>query len=108
MSRWSKSKTCGGGETIIGVATFDRPAALALLRRLTFRNFSSRFPDYWVGHWTAPDTINAVYCGDLAGLPRPDNDGLWSIFAAYCAHAHAWPIHGYYRINDRAPLTASR
>ncbi|MFS0770829.1 hypothetical protein [Sphingomonas sp. 1P08PE] len=90
------------GQTVIGVATFDRTAALALLDRMTFRNFARHYPSYWVGQWTAPDTINAEFCGDLAGLPRPDNDGLWSKFAGYCAHAHAWPIYGYYRIRDLA------
>ena len=90
------------GQAVIGVATIDRAAALVLLERMTFRNFSAHYRDYWVGHWTAPDTINSVFCGDLAGLPRPDNNGLWSIFAGYCAHAHAWPIYCYNRIREQS------
>lgn len=90
------------GQAIIGVATIDPSAARALLDRMTFRNFGNHYPNYWVGQWTAPDTINSEFCGDLAGLPRPDNEGFWARFAGYCAHAHAWPIYSYYRIKDLA------
>jgi len=90
------------GQTVVGVATFDTDAALGLVDRLTLRSFGAHYPDYWVGQWTGPDTINAEYCGDLAGLPRPDNDGLWSKFAAYCAHVHAWPVYGWFRTRDLA------
>ena len=87
-----------GGQAIAGVATFDREAALALLDRMTFRNFSHRHPGYWVGRWTAPDTLNAELCGDIGGLPRPMDEGLWCKMANYCAHPHAWPIYCYFRI----------
>ena len=86
------------GQAIAGVATFDRKAALALLDRMTFRNVSRRHPAYWVGQWTAPDTLNANTAGDLAGLPRPMDDGVFCRMANYCAHAHAWPIYAYFRI----------
>ena len=89
-----------GGQAIAGVATFDREAALAMLKRMTFRNFARHHPDYWVGRWTAPDTLNAESCGDLAGLPRPMNDGVFLKMANYCAHPHAWPIYAYFRIQD--------
>ena len=88
------------GQAIAGVATFDRQAALALLDRMTFRSFARRYPDYWVGRWTAPDTFNATISGDFAGLPRPMDDGLYCRMATYCAHAHAWPIYAYSRIRD--------
>ncbi|WP_425230375.1 GH36-type glycosyl hydrolase domain-containing protein [Sphingomonas sp.] len=88
------------GQAVAGVATFDRAAALTLLDRMTFRTFSRRHPHYWVGQWTAPDTLNADAVGDIAGLPRPMDDGLWCRMASYCAHAHAWPIYSYFRIRD--------
>ena len=90
------------GQTIAGVATFDRKAALALLDRMAFRNFGRHYPDYWVGQWTAPDTLNAVTSGDAAGLPRPMDNDLWCKMAVYCAHAHAWPLYCYFRIRDLA------
>ncbi len=89
-----------GGQMITGLATFDKPAALSLLRTMTFDNFAKHYPGYWTGLWSGPDTINSVPSGAIAGLPRPDNDGLWTTFASYCAHAHAWPIYAWSRINE--------
>ncbi len=88
------------GQAIAGVATFDRKAALALLDRMTFRNFARHYPGYWVGQWTAPDTLNAAMVGDIAGLPRPMDGGDFLKMANYCAHPHAWPIYCYFRIRD--------
>ena len=88
------------GQAIAGVATFDRRAALAMLDQMTFRSFARRHPGYWVGRWTAPDTLNAEITGDKAGLPRPMNGGVFFRMAAYCAHAHAWPIYCYFRIQS--------
>jgi cellobiose phosphorylase len=81
------------GQTIIGLATFDKAAALSLLRMMTFDNFSKHYPGYWTGLWSAADTVNAAASGELAGLPRSDNGGLWTTFASYCAHPHAWQIY---------------
>lgn len=88
------------GQMIIGVATFDQSAALSLLRMITFDNFARQYPTYWTGLWSAADTVNAVGAGDIAGLPRPDNDGLWTRFASYCAHPHAWAIYAWARIAE--------
>ncbi|WP_174292263.1 GH36-type glycosyl hydrolase domain-containing protein [Sphingomonas bacterium] len=88
------------GQAIAGVATFDRRAALAMLDRLMFRNFGRHHPGYWVGLWTAPDTLNAERAGDIGGLPRPMNDGVFYKMAVYCAHAHAWPVYCYFRIRN--------
>ena len=89
-----------GGQMITGVATFDKPAALALLRRMTFDTYARNYPDYWTGLWSGADTINAVPSGPLAGLPRPDNNGQWTSFASYCAHVHAWPIYTWSKIAE--------
>ena len=88
------------GQMITGLATFDTGAALSMLRMMTFDNFARHCPAYWTGLWSGPDTINAVPSGSIAGLPRPDNDGLWTRFASYCAHAHAWPIYTWSRIAE--------
>ncbi len=90
------------GQAVAGVATFDRGAAMELLRRMTFRNFGRHHPGYWVGRWTAPDTLNAKPAGTMAGLPRPMDDGVYLRMADYCAHAHAWPIYCWFRIRDMA------
>jgi cellobiose phosphorylase len=88
------------GQMIIGLATFDKEAAKSVLNMMTFNNFSQHYPSYWTGLWSAADTVNAVPSGSIAGLPRPDNNGLWTTFASFCAHAHAWPIYAWSRINE--------
>lgn len=40
---------------LLGVASFDKEEATALLMKFSFQNFAASYPDYWVGHWTAPD-----------------------------------------------------
>jgi hypothetical protein len=85
---------------IAGLATFDKEAAKSVLSMMTFDNFAQHYPSYWTGLWSAADTVNAVPSGSLAGLPRPDNDGSWTTFASFCAHAHAWPIYAWSRINE--------
>jgi cellobiose phosphorylase len=88
------------GQMITGLATFDKNAAKSVLSMMTFANFAQHYPSYWTGLWSAADTINAVPSGEIAGLPRPDNNGLWTTFASFCAHAHAWPIYAWSRINE--------
>lgn len=95
------------GQTALGVATVDVRAADELVRRMTFRSFAAAYPAYWVGHWSAPDTVNSEFCGDIAGLPRPDDSGMWSVHAGYCAHAHAWPIHCTFVVAETAGHPAS-
>ena len=89
------------GPMIVGIGTFDKPAAWEMLRQMTFDNFARNFPDDWVGQWTAADTLCSSAAGPLMGLPRPVNGGLWIRFAAYCAHAHAWPLYCYYKLQEK-------
>lgn len=88
------------GQMITGLATFDKAGATSVLRMMTFDNFARHYPAYWTGLWSAADTVNAVPSGAIAGLPRPDNAGMWTTFASFCAHAHAWPIYAWTRIDE--------
>jgi len=81
------------GPVILGLATFDRPAAEALLRRMTFANFARAFPNYWTGLWTASDSL------DSSLLPT---HGL-SENIPLCAHAHAWPLYCWLRLREQSP-----
>jgi cellobiose phosphorylase len=83
------------GPVILGLATFDRPAAEALLRRMTFANFARAFPNYWTGLWTASDSL------DSSLLPT---HGL-SENIPLCAHAHAWPLYCWLRLREQPPTT---
>ena len=76
------------GPVVLGVAGFDRGAAMELLRMQTFGNFARRFPQYWTGQWSASDAL------DSAGLPTAGLSGN----IVYCAHAHAWPLYCYLRL----------
>jgi hypothetical protein len=76
------------GPFVLGVATFDPAAAADLLQRMTFANFSKRYPQNWTGQWSASDSLNS---GRLA-------TGGLSIAMPFCAHAHAWPLYCYIRL----------
>jgi cellobiose phosphorylase len=82
------------GPVILGVATFDRPAAEALLRRMTFANFAAHYPKYWTGLWTASDSLDSSL-QPTAGL---------SSNIPWCAHAHAWPLYCYLRLRESSPV----
>jgi hypothetical protein len=95
------------GPMIVGVGTFDKPAARELLRQMTFDNYTRNFPNYWVGQWTAPDTLCSGAAGPLTGLPRTNDGGIWISFPVFCAHAHSWPLYCYYRLNESGPESLS-
>jgi cellobiose phosphorylase len=78
------------GPLILGVATFDHPAAKDLLRRMTFSNYAEHFPNYWTGRWSASDSLDSSLLS-TAGL---------SIAIPWCAHAHAWPLYCYLRLRS--------
>jgi cellobiose phosphorylase len=80
------------GPLILGVAGFAPEEAEKLLRRMTFANFHRHFPNYWTGQWSAADSL------DSASLPT---EGL-SNMVACCAHAHAWPLYCYLRLQESA------
>ncbi len=78
------------GPLVLGVATFDPAAAHNLLRRMTFDTYAAHYPDYWTGRWSASDSL------DSSLLPT---SGL-STAIPWCAHAHAWPLYCYLRLNE--------
>ncbi|HEY1500180.1 MAG TPA: hypothetical protein VGF88_11430 [Acidobacteriaceae bacterium] len=76
------------GPVILGLATFDPLAAENLLRRMTFANYTQKFPDYWTGQWSASDSLDSSLLktnGLSSGIP-------------WCAHAHAWPLYCWLRL----------
>src|SRR6185312_8446511 len=78
------------GPLILGVATFDRKAAEALLHCMTFANYARSFPQYWTGQWSASDSLDSSLL-KTSGL---------SIAIPWCAHAHAWPLYCYLRLRS--------
>ena len=81
------------GPVILGLASFDRSAALDLLRRMSFANFAQNFPSYWTGLWSASDSL------DSSLLPT---NGLGPMIP-WCAHAHAWPLYCWLRLHEQPP-----
>jgi cellobiose phosphorylase len=80
------------GPVILGLSTFDRPAAEDLLRRMTFANYAQKFPDYWTGRWSASDSLDSSLL---------KTNGLSSAIP-WCAHAHAWPLYCWLRLRESA------
>lgn len=78
------------GPLVLGVATIDHDLATSLLKRMTFSNYAKAFPNYWTGRWSASDSL------DSSLLPT---EGL-SANITYCAHAHAWPLYCYLRLQE--------
>ncbi|HKD60214.1 MAG TPA: hypothetical protein VKB47_07120 [Terracidiphilus sp.] len=78
------------GPLILGVATFDPKTAQGLLRKMTFNNFTNSFPNYWTGRWSASDSLDSSLV---------KSEGL-SENMIYCAHAHAWPLYCWLRLQD--------
>ena len=85
---------------LLGVATFDRAEAWRLMKKFSFDTFARKYPDYWVGHWTAADEVNST-------LYRPGLYSYWIPidnyrhgFEGYCSHPHTWPLYCYYRLKE--------
>lgn len=85
---------------LLGVATFDKEEASRLLKKFSFDNYAKNYPQYWIGHWTAPDEINSTIY----------REGLYSYWISisnyrhglqgYCSHPHTWPLFCYYKLKE--------
>ncbi|TCC88758.1 hypothetical protein EZ428_19190 [Pedobacter frigiditerrae] len=85
---------------LLGVASFDKEEAMALLMKFSFQNFATQYPDYWVGQWTAPDEINSTLYREgiyafWVGVPN-----LKTAFQGYCSHPHTWPLFCYFKLKE--------
>lgn len=78
------------GPLILGVATFDKQAARAMLQRMSLANHAQRFPKYWTGAWTNADATDSSLVA---------TEGL-SEYMPWCAHAHAWPLYCWLRLRE--------
>lgn len=86
---------------LLGVATFDKQEARSLLHKFSFNNFAKNYPQYWVGHWTAPDEINSsLYRSGLYTFWL-HMDNFRHGLQGYCSHPHAWPLYCYYKLNNQ-------
>jgi cellobiose phosphorylase len=86
------------GPVIIGVSTFDKKEAWALMEQISFHNFSIQYPDYWVGQWTSTDNINSTL-STREGLYAYWQDTKKAI-QGYCSHPHSWPLYCYYKLKE--------
>lgn len=88
------------GPVIIGVSTFDKQEAWALLRGMSFHHFATQYPDYWVGQWTGPDNINSTLS------PRQGLYSYWqdtkAAIQGFCSHPHSWPLYCYFKLKEQA------
>jgi cellobiose phosphorylase len=84
---------------LLGVATFDKAEAWALLKRFSFDNRARNYPNYWLGQWTAPDDLNSTLSTreGLYAFWEPD---LRRAFQGYCSHPHTWPLFCYFKLRE--------
>ena len=85
---------------LLGVSTFDKNEAWRLLKAFSFDNYARLHPNYWVGHWTAPDELNS-------SLSRDGLYAFWTgmpdyrlCFQGWCSHPHTWPLYCYYKLKE--------
>ena len=86
------------GPVICGVATFDKPEAMRLLKRMSFANNAASFPQFWTSYFSSADNVESSLMGKLEGLA--DQSGNWYRCPVFCAHPHAWLLYCYYKINE--------
>ena len=85
---------------LLGVASFDKEEARALLMKFSFQNFAATYPDYWVGQWTAADEVNStLYREGLYAFWVPSQDRKHA-FQGWCSHPHTWPLFCYYKLKE--------
>lgn len=85
----------------LGVASFDKEEAWRLMKKFSFENYTKKFPQYWVGQWTAPDELNSTFY-------RPGLYSFWIPidnyrhgFQGFCSHPHTWPLYCYYKLKEK-------
>ncbi len=85
---------------LLGVSTFDKEEAWALLMKFSFHTYSLQYPDYWVGQWTAADEVNStLYREGLYAFWVPSQDRKRA-FQGYCSHPHTWPLFCYFKLKN--------
>ncbi len=105
-SIWGKGEGEDGGiwysveyPIVAALASFNKAEGWEMLRALSFNNFSTHFPDYWMGQWTAPDNINSSL-SKRTGLYRFWRGDNQRVFQGYCCHPHAWPLFCYFKLKN--------
>lgn len=85
---------------LLGVASFDKEEAKAMLLKFSFQNFTDQYPDYWVGQWTAADEVNStMHKEGLYSFWVPSQDRKRA-FQGWCSHPHAWPLFCYFKLKE--------
>lgn len=85
------------GPVILGVAMFDMNEAWRLLKKMTLKNLSKEYPQYWSSYWSAADTLESSL---IPGEGCTDqSDDFWRE-PVFCAHPHAWILYCYYRLKE--------
>ena len=85
------------GPAILGVATFDKPEAMRLLKQMSLANHARQFPQYWSSYWSAADNIESSM---MPSEGLPDQTAIYPDIAIACAHVHAWMLYCYNRLKE--------
>ncbi|CAN5695247.1 hypothetical protein BH10BAC2_BH10BAC2_14340 [soil metagenome] len=85
---------------LLGVAMFDKAEAKSLLKAFSFEKSSAKYPNYWMGQWTAADDINSSLSIHEGLYSFWDGGGMKSYFHGYCSHPHTWPLFCYFKLKE--------
>jgi len=78
------------GQYVLGVAEVDIDKAWQYFHRSTFKTIANQYPEFWIGQWTAGDSINS----SLSTIPGNARHMM------YNAHPHAYQLYMYYRLKE--------
>jgi len=85
---------------LLGVAMFDKAEARSLLKAFSFEKSGAKYPNYWMGQWTAADDINSSLSIHDGLYSFWDGGGMKSYFHGYCSHPHTWPLFCYFKLKE--------
>ncbi|MFP4353152.1 MAG: hypothetical protein ACLFTU_10010 [Puniceicoccaceae bacterium] len=81
------------GPLVEALNGLDASLAREALEKLTCRRRASTYPERWAGQWSLGDSLHSHRLQD------PEQRGFMSSYLhpcpVFCAHAHAWPLHGW-------------
>ncbi|MGX1931028.1 GH36-type glycosyl hydrolase domain-containing protein [Flagellimonas sp. 2504JD4-2] len=82
------------GPLIIGLSTWNQDAAWELFHKMTLRNHTLHFPQYWTSYWSSFDSIDSSILSS-EGLHTQQQWLSDDTKTSYCAHLHAWLVYSY-------------
>lgn len=88
------------GPLIIGLSTWNKDAAWELFHRLTLKNQTEHFPQYWSCYWSSFDSVDSSILPSEGLHAQKEMWDTTDLKMTYCSHIHAWLLYSYYYLNE--------